>query len=118
MKTEASSDDNIDKENENVVDNAIEIKQEIDDEDNHKKTRQSSNMSSTNKSPKNCAKRKRGSAQCSKIGKKCNFKSTKTHFMQFQNWQKINFCTSKKFKTTINAILNFFLVQKLIFCHF
>ena len=71
MKTEVSSDDNIDKENENVVDNAIEIKQEIDDEDNHKKTRRSSNMSA--KSPKNCAKRKRGSAQCSKIGKKCNF---------------------------------------------
>ena len=56
--------------------------------------------------------------QCSKIGKKCNFKSTKTHFLQFQKWQKINFCTRKKFKTTKNAILNFFLVQKLIFCHF
>ena len=61
VKTEASSDDNIDKENENVVANAIEIKQEIDDEAHHKKTRRSSNMSSTNKSPKNCAKRKRGS---------------------------------------------------------
>ena len=37
-------------------------------------------------------------AQCSKIGKECNFKSTKTHFLQFQKWQKINFCTRKKFK--------------------
>ena len=42
--------------------------------------------------------------QCSKIGKKCNFKSTKTHFLQFQKWQKINFCTRKKFKITKNAI--------------
>ena len=56
--------------------------------------------------------------QCSKIGKKCNFKSTKKHYLHFQKWQKINFCTRKKFKTTKNAILNFFLVQKLIFCHF
>ena len=99
MKTEASSDDNIDKENENVVDNAIEIKQEIDDEDNHKKTKRSSNISSTNqstaKSPKNSAKRKRGSAQCSKIGKKCNFKSAKKHYLHFQKWQKINFCPQK-----------------------
>ena len=43
-------------------------------------------------------------AQYSKIGKKCNFKSTKTHFLLFQKWQKINFCTRKKFKTTKNAI--------------
>ena len=28
----------------------------------------------------------------------------KFHFLQFQNWQKINFCTGKKFKTTKNAI--------------
>ena len=56
--------------------------------------------------------------QYSKITKKCNFKSTKTHFLPFQKWQEINFCTRKKFKTTKNAILNFFLVQKLIFCHF
>ena len=63
---------------------------------------------------------------CSKIGKKCNFKSTKTHFLPFQKWQKINFCTRKKFKTTKNPVffspkiaflivLTFFLVQKLIF---
>ena len=56
--------------------------------------------------------------QFSKIGKKCNFKSTKIQFLLFQKWQKINFCIRKKFKITKNAILNFFLVQKLIFCHF
>ena len=38
-----------------------------------------------------------GSTQCSKIGKKCNFKSTKTHFLPFQKWQKINFCARKFF---------------------
>ena len=35
---------------------------------------------------------------CSKIGKKCNFKSTKTYFLLFQKWQKINFCTRKSLK--------------------
>ena len=44
------------------------------------------------------------SAQCSKIRKKCNFKSTKTHFLHFQKLQKINFCTRKKFKITKSAI--------------
>ena len=65
MKTEASSDEIIDKENdENVV--ANEIKQEIDDEINQKKSRQSSILSWAKKSPaaakstKNCSKRKRG----------------------------------------------------------
>ena len=43
-------------------------------------------------------------AQCSKIGKKCNFKSAKKHYLHFQKWQRINFCTRKKFKTTKNAI--------------
>ena len=38
-----------------------------------------------------------------KLEKKCNFKSTKTHYLHFQKWQKINFCTRKKFKTTKNA---------------
>ena len=68
-------------------------------------------------------------AQCSKIGKKCNIKSRKIHFLPFQKWQKINFCIRKKFKTTKRhvffspkiaflVISNFFLVQKLIFCHF
>ena len=28
-----------------------------------------------------------------KLEKKCNFKSTKTHNLYFQKWQKINFCT-------------------------
>ena len=40
-----------------------------------------------------------------KLEKKCNFKSTKTHYLHFHKWQKINFCTGKKFKTTKNAIL-------------
>ena len=40
-----------------------------------------------------------------KLEKKCNFKSTKTHYLHFQKWQKINFCTRKKFKTIKNAIL-------------
>ena len=53
--------------------------------------------------------------QCSKIGKKCNFKSTKTHFLQFQKWQKINFCTRKKFKIAFLVVLNFFLVKKIDF---
>ena len=29
---------------------------------------------------------------------------TKIHFLQFQKWPKINFCTGKKFKTAKNAI--------------
>ena len=51
--------------------------------------------------------------QCSKIRKKCNFKSTKTQFLPFQKWQKINFCTRKKLQFS-----GFFLMQKLIFCYF
>jgi len=47
-------------------------------------------------------------AQCSKIRKKCNFKSSKTHSLQFQKWHKINSCTRKKFETTKNAILKLF----------
>ena len=39
-----------------------------------------------------------------KLEKKCNFKSTKTHYLHFQKWQKINFCTRKIFKNTKNAI--------------
>ena len=57
-------------------------------------------------------------AQCSKIGKKCNFKSTKTHFLPFQKWQKINFCTRKKFKNTKNAIFGLFSVAKIDFLPF
>ena len=56
--------------------------------------------------------------QCSRIGKKCNFKSTKTHILLFQKWQKINFCTRKMFKIAFLVVLNFFLVQKLIFLPF
>ena len=44
-------------------------------------------------------------AQFSKIRKKCNFKSAKKHYLHFQKWQKINFCTRKKFKITKNAII-------------
>ena len=38
----------------------------------------------------------------------------------FQKWQKINFCTSKKFKTTKNAIFGLFSGPKIdfFFCHF
>ena len=54
---------------------------------------------------------------------------TRTHFLQFQKWQKINFCTRKKFKTTKNAIfglfsrakidfLPFLKMQKMFFCAF
>ena len=39
-------------------------------------------------------------------------------FYHFKNVQKSIFWTKKKLKTTKNAILNFFLVQKLIYCHF
>ena len=59
-----------------------------------------------------------GITQCSKFGKKCNVKSTKTHFLLFQKWQKINFCARKKFKTTKNAILNFFSGAKIDFLPF
>ena len=34
---------------------------------------------------------------------------TKFHFLQFQKWPKINFCTGKKFKTAKNAISRGFL---------
>ena len=50
-----------------------------------------------------------------KLEKKCNFKSTKTHYLHFQKWQKINFCSRKKFKIAFLVVLNFFLMQKLIF---
>ena len=53
-----------------------------------------------------------------KLEQKCNFKSAKTHLLLFQKWQKINFCTRKKIKIAFLVVLNFFEVQKLIFCHF
>ena len=37
-----------------------------------------------------------GGTQCSKIGKKCNFKSAKTHYLHFQKWQKNQFLHQKK----------------------
>ena len=39
-----------------------------------------------------------------KLEKKCNFRCAKKQYLHFQKWQKINFCTRKKFKTTKNAI--------------
>ena len=39
-------------------------------------------------------------------------------FYNFKNAKKSIFCTTKKFKATKNAILNFFPVQNLISCHF
>ena len=53
-----------------------------------------------------------------KLEKKCNFKSTKPHVLQFQKWQKINFCTRKKFKTTKNAIFGLFSGAKIEFSPF
>ena len=56
--------------------------------------------------------------QVPKIRKKCNFKSTKTHFLQFQKWQKNNFCTWKMFKTTKNTIFGLFFGAKIDFLPF
>ena len=56
--------------------------------------------------------------QCSKIGKKLQFQKCKKHYLHFQKWQKINFCTRRKFKTTKNAILNFFSGAKINFLPF
>ena len=56
--------------------------------------------------------------QCSKIGKKCNFKRAKKHYLYFQKWQKINFCKRKKFKTTKNAIFGVFSGAKIDFSPF
>ena len=53
-----------------------------------------------------------------KLEKKCNFKSTKTHFLRFKKWQKINFGTRKKFKTTKNAIFGLFSGAKIDFLPF
>ena len=50
-----------------------------------------------------------------KLEKKCNFKSTKTHFLHFQKWQKINFCTRNKFRITKHP---FFQSQNCIFGSF
>ena len=44
-------------------------------------------------------------AQCSKIRKSAISKVQKKTFLPFQKWQKNNYCTGKKFKTTKNGIL-------------
>ena len=53
-----------------------------------------------------------------KLEKSAISKVQKRIFYNFKNGKKSFFGTRKKLKTTKNAILNFFLVQKLIFCHF
>ena len=54
-----------------------------------------------------------------KLEKKCNFKSTKAHFLLFQKWQKkIIFAQEKGLKLPKMQFWDFFLMQKLIFCHF
>ena len=53
-----------------------------------------------------------------KLEKKCNFKSAKKHYLHFQKWQKINFCTRKKFKNTKNAIFGLFSSAKINFLPF
>ena len=57
-------------------------------------------------------------SQCSKIRKKCKFKSTKTLFCYFKNGKKSIFAPEESPKIAFLVFLNFFLVQKLIFCHF
>ena len=53
-------------------------------------------------------------SQCSKMGKKCNFKSAKKHYFHFQKWQKINFCSRKCLKLHyFFVVLNFFLVVQI-----
>ena len=45
-------------------------------------------------------------------------KKYKKHYLHFQKWQKINFCTRKKSEIAFLVVLKKFLVQKSIFCHF
>ena len=51
-----------------------------------------------------------------KLEKKCNFKSAKKHYLHFQKWQEINFCSRKKFKISFLVVLNFFVVQNFWNC--
>ena len=53
-----------------------------------------------------------------KLEKKCNFKSTKAHFLRFQKWQKINFCTRKKFENCIFDSFKLFSCAKIDFLQF
>ena len=39
-----------------------------------------------------------------KLEKSAISKVQKKHYLHFQKWQKVNFCTRRKFKTTKNAI--------------
>ena len=51
-----------------------------------------------------------------KLEKKCNFKSTKTHYLHFQKWQKKSiFAPEKSLKLPKMLFSDFLLVQKLIF---
>ena len=61
---------------------------------------------------------RKGNTQCSKIGKKCTFKSAKNIICIFKNGKKSIFTPEKSPKIAFLVVLNFFLVQKLIFCHF
>ena len=45
-------------------------------------------------------------------------KSAKNHYLDFKKWQKINFCTRKKFKTTKNTIFGLFSGAKIDFLPF
>ena len=53
-----------------------------------------------------------------KLEKNAISKVQKHIFLQFQKWQKINFCTRKKFKTTKNAIFGLFSSVKIDFLPF
>ena len=57
-------------------------------------------------------------AQCSKIRKKCNFKSEKKHYLHLQKWQKINFCTIKKSENCIFGSFKLFSGAKIDFLSF
>ena len=53
-----------------------------------------------------------------KLEKKCSFKSTKTHYLHFQKWQKINFCTRKKSENCIFGSFKLFSCAKIDFLPF
>ena len=60
-----------------------------------------------------------GNTQCSVIRKKVKFQKYKNTFLHFQKWKKKSiFAPEKSPKVAFLVVLNFFLVQKLIFCHF
>ena len=57
-------------------------------------------------------------SQCSKNGKKVQFQKYKNTLFAFKNGKKSIFAPEKSPKIVFLVVLNFFLVQKLIFCHF